>query len=454
MATASMSSKGGPRSSGISYQDLLDRDSRPVPPVLRTESPPELGVTHVPRARYVSREFHDLEMEKVWRRVWQMACREEQIPEVGDHSIYEIGDHSILVVRSAEDRIQAFHNVCLHRGRLLREHAGRVSQLRCPFHGWTWKLDGSLAELPCRWDFPHVDREAYHLPELKVGTWGGFVFVNMDPDCEAFEDYIGVLPEHFERWPLEDRYLEAHVAKKLPCNWKVAQEAFMEAYHVVATHPQLMASLGDSNSQYDVWGNVSRAMTASGIPSPHLRDVSEQSVLESMIGASSDTPSFMQVPPGMTARQLIAQTSRVSLAATVPGAYDLTDAELIDSIYYTLFPNFHPWGGYSKVNYRFRPNGNDPNRCIMEVFFLAPFRGKRPAAAKTQWLEEDDDWTEAVELGPLSKVFNQDTFNMGRIQAGLRAKPDGQVPFAMYQEAKIRHFHELLARFIGDDEAR
>ncbi len=451
MATAGDIGDGEPRSAGISYQELLDTDTKPVPPVLRAVSPPEAFVAEVPRSRYVSQAFHDLEMEKLWKRVWQMACREEQIPEVGDYYIYEIGDHSILVVRSASDTIRAFHNVCLHRGRLLREHSGRAEEFRCPFHGWTWDLDGQMTELPCRWDFPHVDRDDYQLPELQVGRWEGFVFVNMDDDCEPFEDYIGVLPEHFERWPLGERYLEAHVAKKLPCNWKVAQEAFMEAYHVVATHPHLMASLGDSNSQYDVWGNVSRAVTATGIASPHLRDMSEQDILDSIVGRSTDAPPFMKVPAGMTARELIGQTFRINFQATVPGAYDLTDAELIDSIDYTLFPNFHPWGGFAKVNYRFRPMGNDPNRCIMEVFFLAPFRGKRPPAAKTQWLEEDDDWTEAVELGLLSKVFNQDTFNMGKIQAGLRAKPDGMVPFARYQESKMRHFHSLLEQWIARD---
>ena len=249
MATASDAGGSEPRSSGITYQSLLDAETRPVPPALRKVAPPKLDLSFVPRSRYVSQAFHDLEMERVWRRVWQMACREEQIPEVGDHVIYEIGDHSIIVVRSAVNRIQAFENVCLHRGRLLREMGGRVERFRCPFHGWTWNLDGQLAEIPCRWDFPHVERDEFHLPELKTGTWGGFVFINMDRDCEPLADFLGELPEHFERWPLEDRYLEAHVAKHLPCNWKVAQEAFMEAYHVIATHPQLLVSLGDCNSQ-------------------------------------------------------------------------------------------------------------------------------------------------------------------------------------------------------------
>ena len=126
MATAPEAGGGSePRSPGISYQELLDADTRPVPSVLREVSPPKLDLTSVPRSRYVSQAFHDLEMERVWRRVWQVACREEQIPEVGDHVVYEIGDHSIIVVRSAPGRIQAFQNVCLHRGRLLREMGGR-----------------------------------------------------------------------------------------------------------------------------------------------------------------------------------------------------------------------------------------------------------------------------------------------------------------------------------------
>ncbi len=145
---------GGPRSSGIGYQELLDRDSREVPEVLRRQSARELPVVRVPIERYVSPEFHALEVDKVWRRVWQMACREEEIPEVGDRVVYDIADHSVVVVRSAPGEVRAFHNVCLHRGRQIVEHDGRGERLRCPFHGWAWNLDGSLAQVPCRWDFP------------------------------------------------------------------------------------------------------------------------------------------------------------------------------------------------------------------------------------------------------------------------------------------------------------
>jgi phenylpropionate dioxygenase-like ring-hydroxylating dioxygenase large terminal subunit len=446
---APIEAKQGARSSGISYQELLDTDTRPAPDVLRIESARELPLVRVPIERYTSQTFHDLEVEKVWKRVWQFACREEQVPEAGDHTIYEIAGLEALIVRGADLKIRAFANTCLHRGRALKDRPGRSKELRCPFHAWTWNLDGSLKSLPCRWDFPHVERDEYRLPEFKTDTWGGFVFINMSPDCESFESFIGDLPNHFERWPLEERYTEAHVAKRMDCNWKVAQEAFMEAYHVIATHPQILAGIGDSNSQYDAWDNFSRAITPNMTPSPHLDfEPSEQEMLQAMITTSLDADPMIRVPEDMTARQLMAQMARMQLQATVASVTNLSDAELNDSFYYSVFPNMHPWGAYNKITYRFRPDGNDPGRSIMEVFYLAPFRGKRPAPARIHWLDVDEPWTEAPELGPLCKVFEQDTFNLSRIQRGLENARHSHVTFANYQETKIRHFHALLEKHI------
>lgn len=440
----------GPRSTGISYQELLDAETRPVPPVLRLRSARELPVVRVPVERYVSQAFHDLEVEKVWLRVWQFACREEDIPCPGDHALYEIAGREVLVVRGEDSRVRAFPNACLHRGRALVDRDGRSADLRCPFHGWTWSLDGTLKEVPCRWDFPHVERDRYRLAGLATGTWGGFVFVNFDPECQPLEATLGELPQHFERWPLESRYKEAHVAHLLHCNWKVAQEAFMEAYHVVATHPQILPGIGDANSQYDAWDNFSRAITANMTPSPHLaREPGQQEQLEALLTTSLDAEPLVRVPEGMTARQVLAQMARVQLQATVPSVEDLTDAELDDSFYYTLFPNFHPWGAYNKIVYRFRPYENDAQRSLMEVIYLAPFRGRRPAPAPLHWLDHDEPWTHAPELGPLAKVFDQDTFNLPRVQAGLRSARHANVTFGSYQETKLRHFHTLLEKYLA-----
>jgi nitrite reductase/ring-hydroxylating ferredoxin subunit len=444
-------SKPAARSEGISYQALLDSDSHPVPKVLRIEASIRPGVQKIPTERYTSAEFHALEREKLWKRVWQMACREEDVPVVGDHLVYDVAGLSFLIVRSAPDEIRAYWNACLHRGRQLRECSGRAPELRCAFHGWAWNLDGSLKQVPCQWDFPNVYAKGYRLPEAKVGRWGGFVFIHPDPKAESLEKYLGELPRQFERWPLEERYKEAHVAKVLRCNWKVAQEAFMEAYHVVATHPQLLPGIGDANSQYDVFGNISRAITPNGTPSPHLTwQPSEQDMLDAMLDRNLDDEPMLVVPSGSTARETAARLRREMMRPLLGAAADeLCDAELVDSFYYTVFPNFHPWGAFNRIVYRFRPHGNDHRQSIMECMYLAPFVGARPPSAPIHWLGADDDWTDAPELGFLARVFNQDVFNLEKVQAGLETLKKPEVVLASYGETKLRHFHQLYDGMLG-----
>ena len=224
----------------------------------------------------------------------------------------------------------------------------------------------------------------------------------------------------------------------------------MEAYHVVLTHPQLLPGIGDENSQYDVWGNFSRAITPNGTPSPHLKwQPSEQDMFDAMSDRPFDEPAAAQIATGGRARQLSAAASRMSLQDVVGDNVVLSDAELADSIYYTLFPNFHPWGGYNRIVYRFRPLGDDPDRSIMECYFLSPFKGERPKPAKTHWLTEAEPWTDAPELGLLARVFEQDCANLGQVQAGLHAMQVPEVVLARYQETKLRHFHHLLEQWVG-----
>jgi nitrite reductase/ring-hydroxylating ferredoxin subunit len=440
----------------VTYQELLDHDTRPenVPAALRKVRWEPIGDDQVPVSRYTSRVFHEIEKEKLWSRVWQMACREEDIPNVGDTLVYDICEWSILVVRSAPDEIRAFYNACLHRGRQLREHDGNAYELRCPFHGFCWNLDGSLKHVPCEWDFQHVDQSspAWALPQVKVGTWGGFVFVNLDPDAEPLERFLGDLPEHFEKWPLERRYKSVHVAKIFNTNWKVVQEAFMEAFHVVATHPQLLAGIGDANSQYDWWDNFSRAITPNGTPSPHIAfQPSEQEMFDAMSDRRLDEPPYVEVGDEMTARGVSGHGGRVRMRDVLGADADkLSDAELSDSIYYTLFPNLHPWGAYNRITYRFRPYQDEHERSIMECMYLDPYDTSepKPPAVPIHWLTAEDDWTEAPELGMLARVFNQDSFNLPKVQRGLHALQRPGVTLATYQETKIRHFHQLLTEWV------
>ncbi len=447
---------GTRRSPGLTFQQLLDADTHPVPEVLRLESPRALGSEDIPAERYVAREWHELEKERLWKRVWQFACREEHVPEPGDHVVYEIAGLSYLVIRTHDGSIKAYPNACLHRGRQLKDHEGHCSEIRCSFHGFAWTLDGRLADVPAAWDFPHLDQrpDDFQLPECAVGTWAGFVFVNPDPDCAPLDEHLGELIEHFEVWDLGNRYVEAHVSRLIEANWKIAQEAFSEAYHVNATHPQILSYLGDTNSQVDVWDHCARVITPTGTPSPLLDDdPTEQEMFRAMLDVRVDQDAPFTLEEGQTARATLAAMSRERWRPVAGDRVDtMSDAEMVDSIDYTVFPNFHPWGAFNRIVYRFRPNGDDHRSSIMECFLLSPFNGERPPPAEERRLGVDDPWTDAPELGMLAKVFQQDVFNMAKVQRGLETTRKPGLTLANYQESKIRWLHDLLGAWVeGDD---
>ncbi len=456
--TTTEAKPGTARSPGITYQQLLDQDTHPVPAVLRLESSQYFGSEDIPVERYTTKAFHDLEVERLWKRVWQMACREEEIPRVGDYQVYEIAHLSFIVVRTKTDEIKAYPNACLHRGRRLKDYDGHCSEIRCNFHGFAWALDGTLADVPARWDFPHIEDDEFSLPEVKVGTWGGFVFINPDPDAEPLEDFVREIAEHFDPvWDLRNYYKEAHIAKIVPANWKIVQEAFCEAFHVNGTHPQIMVNLGDTNSQIDVWENCARVITPGGTSSPLLDwTPTENEKLRAMLDLREGQESPFTLEEGQSMRAFAAELSRERWRLTVGDRVDeMSDAEFMDAIDYTLFPNLHPWGAFNRITYRFRPNGTDHRTAIMECIFLAPLpaSGERPPPAPIHWLEPHETFTDAAELGMLGKVFNQDLFNMPNVQRGLEATFKPGVTLANYQESKVRWLHKKIGEWVASPDA-
>lgn len=439
------------RSPGISYQAVLDKDTRPVPDYLRIDTAAHLGDHDIPVDRYIDPGFHELEKEKLWPKVWQMALREEWIPNVGDADVYEINDVSIIVVRVAPDTIKAYYNACLHMGRNLIDRPCKVSEIRCPYHGFTWHTNGRLKHIPGMWDFPQIDARKFNLPEVKVATWGGFIFINMDPDCEPLEAWLGDIASHFEKYPLSDRYTAVHVTKVLRCNWKTAQEAFMDAYHVVGTHPQILAAAGDDNSQYDVFGYCSRTITPAGIPSPHLKWTPTENDIAANVYRPRDSSGGVEVPPGLTYREYGASLAREELRTVIGDEADaLCDAEVMDSFYYTVFPNFHPWLSYNYVTQHFKPYEDRHDMCTFDLLYLRPFKGERPPPAERRFLGPDQSFLEAPELGVSGALLCQDAFNVEQVQRGMHSlrKTKPGLTMGIYQHSQVRHFHNIYERYL------
>ena len=153
-----------------------------------------------------------------------------------------------------------------------------------------------------------------------------------------------------------------------------------------------------------------------------------------------------RVPEGMRARDYAAGLGRDYLKTVVgERAEQYCDAELVDSIWYSVFPNFTPWGGPGvRQMYRWRPYGNHVDMSIMDVMLLAPFKGERPPPAPHRMLGPDDSWRLATELGTISLVEDQDAYNLEAVQKGLESAMRPTIVLSQYQESRIRHFHRIL----------
>jgi phenylpropionate dioxygenase-like ring-hydroxylating dioxygenase large terminal subunit len=449
---------GEARCPGPSVQDMLAKDSRPVPGYLTDQHYAFLGDEDIPTSRYTSPEFFQRELEKVWPRTWQWACREEDIPETGDYVVYDFGPYSVLVVRQEDGSIRAHRNACTHRGTKLKPSFsdGSAPQISCPYHGWTFALDGSLKEFACEWDFPHVDPAKYGLGPVRVDTWGGFVFVNLDPHAPALLDYLDPLPQHIASEVFANRYIAAHVQKELNCNWKIASEAFLEAYHVMTTHPQLMRTNGDANTQYDFYGdNVNRLINVSGAPSMFLKEkMTEQDILDCyLMGDRNDAGGKLTVPPGGTARRVVAQVLRDAVAAIGgPDLSDTCDAEIVDSIAYFVFPNQQFFSGVAfPIVYRFRPQGLHHDKSIFDLCILKnkPTDGTPWQPAQPVRIRSEDSFGVVPGLDAyVANVYDQDTGNMEAAQQGCMTLGRDGVTLGNYQEIRIRHMHRTLMKYL------
>ena len=448
--------------------DLLAQDSMPLPPGLKMVGNHTPEARTIPFSRYTDPAFAKLEMEKLWLRNWQVTCRTEDIPQVGDRVPYDVGnDLSLIIMRSGPDSFKAFYNACRHRGTRLVNAPGSGDSIRCPFHGWQWKPDGALKDVPCKWDFNSISGDSHDLKEVQVAVWEGFIFVNPDPEAQSLSASLGILPQAFAGRGHGERFTFAHVSKKIRANWKTVLEAFLESYHVIETHNDSAPFTGDANTSYDIRhdaaGHISRLITPSAVPSPHLGDEASPQIAAEGVAAffamampGVPVPSFNTA--GGNARAQLAEWRRGLMKMGLGlDMSEHSDSELIDSTQYHMFPNFGVWFGEGlPLLYQFLPHGDNPNESVFNVRLTAPLpaNGVRPPAATINHLDFDDYFSDkAPEFGPLSHIFDQDLSNLPYIQRGMHsAAPDAaHQTLGQYMEQRIQYFHNVLADKLGVD---
>ena len=192
----------------------------------------------LPARLYTSPEVLRLEQEGLFSKMWLCVGREADIPNAGDYFTHQIGGESVIVIRAADGAVRAFHNVCRHRGaRLLDTACGKgLSRVVCPYHAWTYRLDGTLAQVP-RMDEAFT-KESFGLVPVRLGSWAGFIFLNLDDAAEPLETYLADLPD-LTRFRMQDLRLGKRIEYEIAANWKLICENYSECYHCPGVHPQL-----------------------------------------------------------------------------------------------------------------------------------------------------------------------------------------------------------------------
>ncbi len=445
---------GSARAPGPSLHEQLLADPTSPPWPLLVEAPMYLGDSDLPYSNYTSESYFRAEFEHMWSKTWQWACHVDHLLEVGDYYVYDVGPHSALIVRTNDGSIRAYYNACMHRGTQLKPagSCGFANELKCPFHGWTWSLDGQLIDLPDRWDFPHVTEETHALPPIPVEIFAGFVWINFDPDAAPLADYLGILPEHFSEFGFEDRYIETHVLKKLPCNWKAAIEAFLEAYHVRETHST--GRLGDEvTTQYDIFPpNISRFIHTRGLNSPQRPVPQTEEELFAGLTRGFPLPDGAKLPEGARARDVFAALFKEDMSRRYGRDFSkLSESIVVDSIEYFSFPNAFFFPGLSlPMVYRFRPDPDDVDTSWFDLLILRPrpVDGETPAPPEVIQLDIDDSYTIASGLGGLGRVYDQDTSNMKAQTLGFRSSRKRGQTLGNYQEVRTRHLQTRVAEYL------
>jgi phenylpropionate dioxygenase-like ring-hydroxylating dioxygenase large terminal subunit len=428
----------------------------------------------IPVQAYISEDYVRAERDKLWRKVWQQVGRVEDLPKVGSYLTYDILDDSIVVVRTGPDTFKAHHNVCMHRGRRLvdtpdgaKNACGQKKSFVCGFHGWTYDHDGACTHIPEKQDWQGaLTPKNTHLGTVNVDTWGGWLWINMDPGCEPLRDYLEPAATLLDPFALQDMRCKWRRWLYFECNWKVAIEAFNETYHVATTHPQF-----NKFGNFRGWAHAQGKHSNIGYDAPADLEETKSKI---RLGTGADprvSTAEMQIytleeTNATTTKTLVEAARRLvdELPVDAPAnkvlEHWLTSARRDDAARgvtwptidpehlaktgtaWQIFPNFQIGQGLTTaLCYSARPHGYDPDHCIFEVscYELYP-KGEEPQSEWEYLPKDDPSWR---------SVLPQDFSNMAAVQQGMKSLGFTGPRPNPYMERSTANLHRNLAKYMG-----
>ena len=205
----------------------------------------------------------EAERRHLWTGSWLLAGVESDVAASGDYLLFEQLGRSVIVVRGKDGAVRAFHNVCRHRASALVSNAkGRAAKIVCPYHAWTYNLDGSLAGVPDARDFACLDKSQRGLLPVTCSVWRGLIFINFDPDARPLSEFTAALDVFTSGFQLEGLVVQDFV--DMDCNWKLAYHNFIESYHVNSVHPGSLGPFLELKTRVVTLGDQGHARMALG----------------------------------------------------------------------------------------------------------------------------------------------------------------------------------------------
>ena len=354
----------------------------------------------IPAARYTDAAFFELEREALMKRGWVYAGHVDELPETGSFFVRRQSGSPVLVVRGEDRQIRAFYNTCRHRGApVARTDAGCAARnsFSCGYHGWTYRLDGSLASVPDSRDFAGLDLSCRGLVPVRCGQLGNFIFLCEDAEAESLEDFLEPVARYFRHLPLDELRLVHRRVIELDGNYKVVLENFLEAYHFRLLHQQ----------------TTHRIFDATGT-SVHLWHHGHSMMLTPNRRAGWVDPGTIGMP-------------EMASATTIERDHNPS---------YSVFPNLIlPIAPTGIPCVAIWPLGL--GRTQMEVLWFAPDWGGG---------QRDPLWD--TRIANFDRIVDEDVSFVAPIQESIRSPGFKGVPLS-YQERRIYHWHEELDRRIG-----
>ncbi|MDX1883816.1 aromatic ring-hydroxylating dioxygenase subunit alpha [Mycolicibacterium sp. 120270] len=415
---------------------------------------PPARPTRVPAERYRSTAFAQLEIDRMWPKVWQVACTVDHVAEPGDYFEYRCGPYSVLVVRGDDGELRAFQNVCRHRGNSLCTGAGsELRELKCGYHGWTWDLAGVLKRVPNRKGFGALPMSEFPLIAANVATWERLVFVNLDVDAMPLSDWLEAVPDDIAWCGLGDFRCYATMTVEVDANWKTIADGFSETYHIQTLHPELHRCMDDVHAPQVIWGRTGKSEQSYGVPSPQIKEaVSDSDVWDAyvttqgaLMGVAEGTPFPSDRLPGQSVADVIAQrTKEFAEQRGVDLSWAGTD-EVMRLHQYNVFPNMSLLTNADHLTVLAARPGPDPDHGELVMMLWTRMPPGAPRLKPTDMRMTADDAHPGL-------VLTQDIAVLAGLQRGLHQPGLTHLTLSA-EERRVINTHRNLERYLDLPES-